>query len=144
MANNEPFDIQSDTDLKSAVRTETQYDDGKLPTGDLDGLVQSAKRELAVRAGVTTFYDERGIAVALFGLTCVKAKSAVENSPVVTKNIGPNDVTFRTPDGDSLQVTQYETMVQRGLSDAQSTSAGSQNIEFTRTFLTDESTQRPL
>lgn len=59
----ESWDITDDTELESAVRTETQYDTGKLSTDDLSGLVESAKRVLAVKAGVTSFYDDRGLSV---------------------------------------------------------------------------------
>lgn len=133
----EPWDITSDTELKTAVRSETQYDTGKLSDTDLDNLIESAKRVLALKANVTTFYDDRGIATALLGVVCAKSKGAVENSPVVTKNLGASDVTFRASDGSSLQLGQYEEMTQLGLSNAETTDAGVQGIEMTRDWLND-------
>ena len=135
--NNQPFDIADDSALETAVRGETQYDDKRLSPDDLDALIQSAKRVLALRAEVTQFYDDRGTAVALFGLVCAKAKAAVENSPLQVKNVSGQDVTFRTSDGDSLQVEQYESMVQTGLSQSDKTDEAIQNIRFTHDYLND-------
>ena len=131
--NSEPFDITDDSELKAAIRNETGYDTGKID--DLSGIIDSAKRELALRADLTNFYADRGSATALFGIGCVKAKSNVENQVVQTKNLGPDDVSFRTTDGSSLQVKQYEQMVQLGLSSAENTDAGTTSIRFTNTHL---------
>jgi len=137
----EPFDIQTDSDLESAVRTETGYDTGKLPSDDLSSLIDSAKRVLALKANVTDFYNERGLAVALLGITCAKAKGRVENSPVRVKNLAGQDVTFRTSDGDSIQVSAYEMMVETGLTESTETDAGARKMRVTRDFLTDSSTR---
>jgi hypothetical protein len=134
VGNSEPFDIIDDSDLTNAVRAETGYDDGKIAPSDFDSLIDSAKRDLALMADVTNFYDDRGTAVALWGILCVKAKGHVENQPVVTDNLGPDDVTFRTTDGSSLQVHQYEQSIQRGLSNADNTDAGTTKIRFTNTY----------
>jgi hypothetical protein len=129
------YDITNDTELRAAVRTETQYDDARLSTEDLKGLVDSAKRVLALRAEATDFYGDRGLSVALLGVVCAKAKGAVENSPVRVKNISQDDVTFRTSDGSSLQVGQYETMVQVGLSNSEVAQDDSvQGLELTNTY----------
>lgn len=133
----EPWDITSDSDLKSAVRSETQYDDNTLSVSDLDGVIASAKRVLALRADTTSFYADRGIATALLGIVCAKAKGAVENSPVRVDNVGSNEVTFRTSDGSSLQLGQYESMTQLGLAETSVTDEGKHTIEFTRDFLHD-------
>lgn len=135
MANSQEWDITDDTSLKDAVRHETQYDEGKLSQDDMTGLVESAKRVLALKAGITSFYEERAVAVALLGITCAKAKGAVQNSPVRVKDIGGQNVTFRTDGEESLQLTQYEEMTQLGLREASSTDAGPRTIEFTRDFL---------
>jgi len=68
MSNGQPWDIQDDSDLRAAVRDETDYDEGTLPANndggaDLQGIIESAKRTLALKAGVTDFYDDRGIAI---------------------------------------------------------------------------------
>lgn len=137
----EDWDITNDDDLKSAVRAETQYDDNRLPTDDLSGLLKSAKRVLALKANVTSFYDDRGLAVALLGIVCAKSKGAVENSPVVVENVAGQDVTFRASDGSSIQLGEYEEMTRLGLAESESTDAGTQGIEFTRTFLSDSSSK---
>jgi len=142
----EPFDITSDSELMAAVRDETQYTQSQLPDSDpdnpdLEGLVDSAKRVLALKANVTQFYDDRGLAVALLGVTCAKAKGAVENSPVRVKNLAGQDVTLRTSDGSSLQLAEYEDMIQLGLSEATSTDAGVQGLELTGTYYSDNTTE---
>lgn len=137
----EDWDITTDTELQSAVRVETGYDSSTLPADDLDGVIDSAKRVLALKAGVTSFYSDRGLAVALLGVTCAKAKGTVENSPVRVKNLAGQDVTFRTSDGSSIQVNEYEEMTRLGLSSSEATDAGTQEIRFTRTFLSDSSSQ---
>lgn len=135
--NNESFDITNDGGLVDAVYSETQYNEGHISEADVRDLLNGAKRLLALRASVTDFYGDRGLAVALEGMTCAKVKGAVENSPVRVSNVGPDDVTFRTSDGESLQLAQYEDMVQRGLSNAESTDAGTQGVEITNTHFND-------
>lgn len=135
----EPWDITSDSELKTAVRSKTQYDEGKLSQSDLETEIENAKRDLALQANVTQFYDDRGIAHALFGTTCAFAKGAVENSPVITKNLGAEDVTFRTSDGNSLQLSQYEDIVQTGLANSDKTDAGVRDIHLTNTYFSDTS-----
>lgn len=136
-ANDQPYDITSDGDLRDAVRTETLYDDTTLSTRQLDGLVDSGKRVLALRADVSDFYGDRGLAVALLGIVAAKAKGAVENEPVRVDNIGPNDVTFRTSDGSSIQVAEYEEMTQLGLSNATAVDDAIQGVTFTNTHYND-------
>jgi hypothetical protein len=136
-ANNADFDITTDTDLRDAVRTETQYTETQLSTEDIDGLVDSGKRVLALRADVSDFYGDRGVAVALLGIVCAKVKGAAENQPVRVDNVGPNDVTFRTSDGSSLQLGQYEDMTQLGLSEAEAVDDAIQGVEFTNTHFND-------
>jgi len=139
MSNNQSWDITDDQSLRTAARGETDYDDGMVPDPKLDTLVKSAKRVLSLKANVTAFYDDRGIAVALQGILMAKMKGHVENSPVQVKNLGTEDVTFRSSDGTSLQLAEYEEMVQMGLANADSTDAGNQNIELTHTHYSDDS-----
>lgn len=137
MSNSQPFDITDDAQLRNAVRMETGYDEETISIERLKALVESAKRVLALKADVTSFYDERGLAVALQGVTCAKAKGEVENSPVRAENIGPTDTRFRTTDGSSLQVAHYEQMVELGLSSSQQADDGADDIYLTNTYLTD-------
>jgi len=137
MSNGQPWDITDDSTLRTAVRDETGYDTDRLDTETLKGLVDSAKRVLALKAEITDFYDDRGIAVALCGVTCAKAKGRIENQPVRVKNLGGDDVTFRTSDGSSIQVTEYEEMTRLGLAESETTDAGTEDIYLTRTFLHD-------
>lgn len=131
------YDITSDNEAKNAVRRLTQYDESDISTSDLDGVLEDAKREIALRSEATKWYSDRGLGHALVGMTAALAKGAVENSPVRVANIGPNDTTFRTSDGESLQLGQYEDMVQRGLAESDETSAGTQSIRLTNTWLND-------
>jgi hypothetical protein len=133
----EPWVITDDSGLRDAVRDETAYDTGKIDTETLKGLLDSAKRILALQADVTSFYDDRGITMALLGVTCIKAKSHVENQPVRVKNLAGEDVTFRTTDGSSLQVEEYEEMTRLGLAESDKTDKGTTEIRLTRTFLHD-------
>lgn len=139
MSNNQQWDITDDSELETAIRGETQYDEGKLSQSDLETVISSAKRVLALKAGVTSFYDDRGMAVALLGISCAKAKGSVENSPVQVKNVSGQDVTFRTSDGSSLQVSHYEEMTQLGLAESEKTDEGVRGIRFTNTYMTDSS-----
>ena len=129
------WDITNDEQLKQAIRSLTSYDKNKLSESELDGVISHAKRELALRADTTGFYDDRGMAVALLGISASVAKGRTENQPVQVKNLGTDDVTFRTSDGGSLQVTQYEQMTQLGLSNADNTDAGTTSIRFTNNFM---------
>lgn len=138
--NDEIWDIQDDSDLEDAVYDETQYDENELSQSDLSGLIDSAKRVMALKADVTSFYDDRGLAVALLGVTAAKAKGAVENSPVRVKNLAGQDVTFRDSDGGSLQLAQYEDMTQLGLAESEKTERGVQRLELTGTYTSDNST----
>jgi len=133
------WDVSDDNELEAAVRAQTQYDDGKLSASDMDTHIKNAKRELALRADVDQFYDDRGIAHALFGLVCAFTKGGVENSPVVTKNLGTEDVTFRTSAGSSLQLDQYESIVETGLGESAKTDAGIRDIHLTGTYFSDTS-----
>jgi hypothetical protein len=137
----ESWDITTDTELMNAVRNETQYTTDQLPTQsdadddpDLEGLLQSAKRVLSLKGDITAFYDDRGTAVALLGVTCAKAKGAVENSPVVTKDLGAQNVTFRASDGSSIQLDEYEEMTRLGLAESETADSATQTVEFTHTF----------
>lgn len=138
----ENFDITDDSSLKQAVRAETQYDSNVLSDADLTEALDSAKRVLALKADVTEFYDDRGLSVALQGITSAKAKGAAENQAVRVKNLAGDDVTFRTSDGNSLQLGQYEEMTQLGLAESEKSDAGTDDIYITRTFLTDSSSQQ--
>jgi len=139
MSNTKSWDITSDSDLKKAVRSLTQYDDGELPTAELDELIKDSKRILALKAGVKDFYQDRGLAVALLGTLAARSKAAVENSPLQVKDVSGQNVTFRTSDGDSLQVAQYEEMTRLGLSESTETDDAIQNITFTNDYFSDSS-----
>ena len=137
MSNGQSWDITSDSDLKNAVRSLTQYDDAELSTSELDELIKGSKRILALKAGVKDFYQDRGLAVALLGTLAARSKAAVENSPLQVKDVSGQNVTFRTSDGDSLQVAQYEEMTRLGLSESTKTDDAIQNITFTNDYFSD-------
>lgn len=132
------WDIDDNGGLIDTVRSETGYDESRLPTDALSSIIKSAKRELALRAGVESFYDDRAITMALQGLVEAKAKGRVENSPLSVKNIGPEDVTLRVPDGSELQVAQYEEMIQLGLAEANTDRGGPEPLRVTNAYFNDE------
>lgn len=122
------YEITSDTELDERVRAETGYDDtpDELPQADLDTLRANAKLRLAVDGGVDDgWYDERALGMALLGVTCIKAKARVENYSVSSWSLGGGDVSIdvRDSDGDSIQMTEYENMVQMGMARADSVNA---------------------
>lgn len=131
------WDITSNEELKDAVRSLTQYDKERLDVTELDALVDDGKRTLALKADITQFFDDRGIAVALLGIVAARAKGAVENSPVEVKDISGQNVRFRSSTGDSLQLSQYESLTQLGLSESEKTDDTAEMITFTNDYLTD-------
>ncbi len=114
------YDITSDRDLHQFVRAETDYADTRdeLPQSRLSTLTESAKLRLAVKANVDEgWYSDRGLGLALLGVTCIKAKASVENHSVESWSIrgGDVDIQARDSDGESIQYTAYERMIADGM-----------------------------
>lgn len=116
----EDFDLTSNSELKAEVRDMTDYTDTSLLSeSQLDTNVRVAKRILATELGVTDFYNDRGVALALLGVTCIEAKSTVENDSTVSYDFGGGiSVESRESDGDSLQVQRYENLIEKGMSES--------------------------
>jgi hypothetical protein len=117
------YDITSNTELDERVRAETGYEDtpDELPQSDLETLRANAKLVLATDAGVDDgWYTDRGLGLALLGVTCVKAKARVENYSVSSWSLGGGDVSIEVEDSDgsSIQMTEYENMIQMGMARA--------------------------
>jgi hypothetical protein len=112
------YDITSDTELKAAVRAETSYEDtaDELPDSQLTDLIDRAKHKTALETGSEKWYSDSGLGFALVAYTCMRAKSAVENAPIVQYNLGDESVQLRNADPDtSQQVQMWASDVQTGL-----------------------------
>ena len=112
------FDITSDAELKTAVRADTQYDDSddELSDTDLDTLINRAKQRLYLKTDSTEWYSDSGLGMALFGYSCMRVKSAMENIPLDSYSLGDEDVSFDTDDPDnSLQLETWADDVRVGL-----------------------------
>lgn len=108
----------SDSELRSRVRSETQYADNadELPQSDLDNLIEVAKGKVELETGSSNWYSDDGLGFALSAYTCMRCKSAVENIPLANYSLGDENVTFRTSDpDDSQQLQQWAEDVSTGL-----------------------------
>lgn len=116
MAN--PWDPQDDSDVETAVRAETQYDDNadELPSSDLQNLIGRAKHRVSLETGDTSWYSDSGLGLVLIAYTCMRAKAAVENAFIESYSIGDQDVTVRNADPEtSQQIQQWAEDVRVGL-----------------------------
>lgn len=112
------FDITTDSELKTAVRADTQYDDSEdeLSDTDLETLINRAKQRLYLQTDSTEWYSDSGLGLALFGYACMRVKSAMENIPLDSYSLGDEDVSFDTDDvDDSLQMQMWAEDVSTGL-----------------------------
>lgn len=125
------YDIADDDDLYSRVRSETQYAEtsDELDQPTLLTLVENAKYELDVKAGVSSsdFYSDKGVTLALLGLTCIKAKASVENITVNGWTIGGGDVSVEVddPDAEDYNFARFEAMMNDGLVESDTASGSS-------------------
>jgi hypothetical protein len=111
------YDINDDIDLKEKVRTLTGYEDSadELPDNQLDTLIESMKLKLSVQYESTDWYNDDAFSLVLLGVTCIYAKSQVENYSVESYEIGDESITVRDSDPeDSLQLQQWADLVNTG------------------------------
>jgi hypothetical protein len=125
----EPYDISSDSELLERVRSVTDYADtaDELAQHDLVGLRKTAKMEMALKTDLEDpdWYGDSGLALALLGVTCIYAKCHVENYSVQSWSVdgGAVDITARDSNGNSIQFSRYESMIETGLSSADNVSS---------------------
>lgn len=113
-----PWEPQSDSDVRADVRVETQYEDNpdELPKAELDRLLGRAKHRLHLRTGSTSWYSDSGMGMALIAYTAMRAKAAMENATIVDYSLGDQDVTLRNADPEtSQQIQQWAEDVRIGL-----------------------------
>lgn len=113
------WDPTSDSDVKTAVRAETQYADNvdELPDSELSTLIERAKHRVALETGSTAWYSDSGMGLVLIAYTCMRAKAAVENAAIVSYSLGDESVQLRnaTPET-SQQIQQWADDVRVGMS----------------------------
>lgn len=112
------FDITSDSELKSAVRAETSYEDtsDELPDSQLTDLIDRAKHRVFLETNSDAWYSDSGLGFVLVAYTCMRAKAAVENAAIQQYSLGDESVTLRNADPDtSQQINQWAMDVQIGL-----------------------------
>jgi hypothetical protein len=108
----------SDSELQTAVRDETSYDntEDELPQTQLDTIIERAKGRMELETGSSAWYSDDGLGYALVAYTCMRAKAAVENVPLSSYSLGDEQVSFDTSDAtDSQQMEQWAEDVRVGL-----------------------------
>lgn len=108
----------SDAELRQRVRDKTSYEDttDELPQSQLDGIIADAKSRIELESGVTSWYTDHGVTVALVAYTCMRAKAAIENVPLASYSVGDEQVSFDDDDIDnSAQYQQWAEDIKVGL-----------------------------
>lgn len=114
----------NDTELKQAVRGETDYADSpdELPdtsTGSgtsMSKVIERAKARVQLETGSSAWYSDNGIGHALVAYASMRAKAAVENAAIVGYSLGDQEVTLRNADPEtSQQIQQWAEDVKVGL-----------------------------
>jgi len=131
------FALTTDSELKTAVRDATSYDDveDELPSTQLDGLVEDAKREMYGRTGSQQWYADVNYGQALKAWTCITVKAAVENINIESYSIADESISLSNADPeDSQQIQLWMNQVSRALDDAEvDFDRGSSNVSFSNT-----------
>jgi hypothetical protein len=131
------FALETDDELKAAVRDATSYDDtqDELPSTQLDGLLDDAKREMYGRTGSQQWYTDVNYGQALKAWTCIVVKAAVENINIESYSIADESISLSNADpDDSQQIQLWMNQVSRALDQAED--AGferSQDLSFSNT-----------
>lgn len=130
------FAITSDGELQTAVRDATSYSDtsDELPSTQLDGLIDDAKRELYGRTGSDKWYTDVNYGQALKAWTCIIVKAAVENINIESYNIADESISLSNADpDDSQQIQLWMNQASRGLRQADTEFENSQDLSFSNT-----------
>lgn len=133
------YDIDGDGALAQRVRAETGYDDSpdELPQTDLDMLIETAKLQLDAqfRTDIPTFYDDRGLTLALLATVAIKAKAYVENVSVDVWDFDGGRIETRDTTGESFQVAQYEQMLTAGMAAVQTAQRRGPTFQNTHDYI---------
>lgn len=130
------FALENDSELKSAVRDATSYDntEDELPAAQLDGNLDDAKREMYGRTGSEAWYDDVNYGQALQKWTCIVAKAAVENINIESYSIADESITLSNADpDDSQQIRLWMQQVSRAIRDSDVNFENSQDLSFSNT-----------
>jgi hypothetical protein len=130
------FAITDDSELTSAVRDATSYDDtaDELPSSQLSGLVDDAKREMYGRTGSKDWYSDVNYGQALKAWTCIVVKSAVENINIESYSIADESISLSNADpDDSQQIQLWMQQVSRALRDSEVQFEHTQDLGFSNT-----------
>ncbi len=99
----------SDSELRSRVRSLTDYNDNKdeLTKSDLKDIVDQSKMDIEVETGISNFYSDISVTQILIYTTCINSKIQVENHSVRRFVLGDEiDVESRNATEDDL--VQYQ------------------------------------
>lgn len=130
------FALENDSELKSAVRDATSYDntEDELPASQLDGLVDDAKREMYGRTGSQQWYGDVNYGQALQKWTCIVVKAAVENINIESYSIADESISLSNADpDDSQQIQLWMNQVSRALNQAEVEFTNQQDLSFSNT-----------
>lgn len=106
------YAVTTDQELENAVRDKTSYDDaadelpGSHDSGQMEGIINDAKRYLHARTGSDGWYSDLAYGQALTALTAMKAKGAVENINISSYGIGDEQLSFSNADPEDSQQLQ--------------------------------------
>jgi len=116
------YAVTTDAELETAVRDKTSYDattdelPGGATTGQMEGVIQDAKRELHIKTGSDKWYSDMAYGQALVAMTALKAKEAVENVHISSYGIADEALSFRNADPeDSQQIQSWSNEVDSAL-----------------------------
>jgi hypothetical protein len=119
------FAVTSDSELEAAARDKTSYDDNadELPgahdSGQMEGLIEDAKRVLYMKTGSDKWYSDVAYGQALVALTAMKMKEAVENVNIERYGIADETLSFHNADPeDSQQIQSWSSEVNEGLDES--------------------------
>lgn len=130
------FALTDDSELTEAVRDATSYDDNndELPSTQLAGLLEDAKREMYGRTKSDKWYSDVNYGQALKAWTCIIAKAAVENINIDSYSIADESIslTNAAPD-ESQQIQMWMNQVHRGLNQSEVGFPNEQDLSFTNT-----------
>lgn len=130
------FAIENESELKSAVRDATSYGntDDELPAGQLDGLVDDAKREMYGRTGSQEWFADVNYGQALKAWTCIIVKAAVENIHIQSYSIADEQISLSNADPeDSQQIQLWMNQVSRALNQSDVSFDRNQDLGFSNT-----------
>ncbi|UBF23166.1 hypothetical protein M1M34_gp015 [Haloarcula tailed virus 2] len=115
----ESFSITSDPELKTRVRSATDYNDDEdegILDSDLDNIIKDAKSKVFLETGSKAWYTDDGLGFALIAYTCMRTKAQVENFAISSYTLGNETVNTRnaTPE-QSQQIQQWADDVRTGM-----------------------------